>query len=110
MSAPTELALVANARMPAPRAQSLQVVQVSAAFARAGVATRLLHARRTHTLSLSDGQDLFDWFDVAPGARPQVEAVPCVDQGQSQCIATCGGAACGTQRQLDYRGSRAGED
>ena len=71
--------LAANARMPSQRAQSLQVAQMSAAFARGGAASVLLHARRTHTPALPDGQDLFDYYHVPPGARPAVEAVPCVD-------------------------------
>lgn len=73
------LALIANARMPSQRAQSLQVAQVAGSFARAGVATRLLHARRFPTPELPAGQDLFDYYAVAPGERPEVVAVPCWD-------------------------------
>lgn len=79
MNAPSELALVANARMPAPRAQSLQVAQASAAFARAGVATTLFYARRAGTPALAPGQELLDWFGVAPGRRPRTEALSCLD-------------------------------
>ena len=50
MSAPAELVLVANARLPSARAHSLQVMQAAAAFARAGVQTTLVHARRTQIL------------------------------------------------------------
>ena len=50
-----ELVLLANARLPSQRAQSLQVVQAAAAFARAGHATTLLHARRRRTPSLREG-------------------------------------------------------
>ena len=67
-----ELVLVANARMPSVRAQSLQVAQVAAAFARADVDTTLLHARRFPTPSLPEGQDLFSYYAVPPGARPEV--------------------------------------
>ena len=81
MSAP--LVLIANARLPSQRAQSLQVVQVAAAFARALAPTTLLHARRIPTPRLPAGQDLFDYYGVAPivapARKPAVEAVPCID-------------------------------
>ena len=81
MSAP--LVLIANARLPSQRAQSLQVVQVAAAFARALAPTTLLHARRIPTPRLPDGQDLLDYYGVAPIAapapKPTIEAVPCFD-------------------------------
>jgi glycosyltransferase involved in cell wall biosynthesis len=74
------LVLIANARMPSQRAQSLQVAQVAAAFARAGAPTTLLHARRFPTPELPTGEDLFDYYAVAPvEPRPVVEAVPCFD-------------------------------
>jgi glycosyltransferase involved in cell wall biosynthesis len=73
------LVLVANARLPSERAQALQVVQASASFARAGVATTLIHARRKRTLSLPPGMGLFDFYGVPPGARPALESVPCLD-------------------------------
>ena len=75
----SELILVANARMPSERAQSLQVAQVSGAFARAGVQTTLLHARRYPTPSLPEGQDLFDYYGVGAGPRPRVVALPNLD-------------------------------
>lgn len=81
MSAP--VVLIANARLPSQRAQSLQVTQVAAAFARTGAPTTLLHARRHPTPALPAGQDLFDYYNVrpipAPHAKPRVEAVPCID-------------------------------
>ena len=46
MSGRAELVLVANARLPSQRAQSLQVMQTASAFARQGAVTALLHARR----------------------------------------------------------------
>jgi glycosyltransferase involved in cell wall biosynthesis len=78
LSAP-ELVLLANARLPSRRAQSLQVLQMAAGFARAGARTTLLHARRHETPALPAGQDLFDYYAVPPGPRPAVAAVPCVD-------------------------------
>lgn len=74
-----ELVLVANARMPSQRAQSLQVAQTSAAFARAGARVRLLHARRRDTPALPPGEDLWSYYAVGDGPRPAVEAVPCID-------------------------------
>jgi glycosyltransferase involved in cell wall biosynthesis len=73
------LDLVANARLPSQRAQSLQVVQMAAAFARCGARTRLLHARRTPTPALPPGVDLFAHYAVPAGPRPEVQAVPCTD-------------------------------
>ena len=72
------LLLIANARMPSQRAQSLQVAQASAALARAGAATTLLHARRRDTAELPV-EALFDHYAVPRGVRPSVEAVPCMD-------------------------------
>ncbi|MCZ6597818.1 MAG: glycosyltransferase family 4 protein [Planctomycetota bacterium] len=74
-----ELVLVANARMPSQRAQSLQLAQMAAAFERQGARTTLLYARRVPTPPLPAGQDLFDYYGAAPGPRPRVEAVACAD-------------------------------
>ena len=71
--------LVANARMPSPRAQSLQVAQAAGAFARAGVATTLLHPQRAKTQPLPPGVDLWDYYGLPPGARPSAEALRCID-------------------------------
>ena len=79
------LVLAANARLPSERAQTLQVVQMAAAFARAGVPTTLLHARRWRTprhpdrSDLGDHDALLDHYGVPPGARPGIEAAPCLD-------------------------------
>lgn len=73
------LALIANARMPSQRAQSLQVLQVASAFARAGTPSTLLHARRFPTPSLPKGTDLFEYYGLGAGPRPRVMAVPCLD-------------------------------
>jgi glycosyltransferase involved in cell wall biosynthesis len=79
MSERGELVLVANARMPSHRAQSLQVAQMAAAFARAGCRTTLAHALRHPTPPLPEGQDLFDYYGVPAGPRPAVVGVPCTD-------------------------------
>jgi glycosyltransferase involved in cell wall biosynthesis len=71
--------VVANTRLPSRRAQALQVVQTSAAFARAGREVLVLHARRRRLEPLPEGVDLWTWYAVAPGPRPRIEAVPCVD-------------------------------
>lgn len=76
---PAELVLVANARMPSQRAQSLQVAQMAGALARAGARTTLLYALRHPTPALPPGQDLFDAYGVPRGARPEARAVPCSD-------------------------------
>lgn len=73
------LVLVANARMPSQRAQSLQVAQMAAAFARAGAPTTLLHARRRDTPPVDDVDALWEHYEVPADARPAIEAVPCFD-------------------------------
>ena len=73
------LVLVANARLPSERAQSLQVIQAAASFARAGLPTTLLHARRHGTRALPAGVDLFEHYGVREGAKPAIEAIACVD-------------------------------
>lgn len=77
MSGP-RLVLVANARMPSERAQSLQVAQASAAYARAGARVTLLFARRRGTPQLPQ-EELWARFAVPPGPRPSARAVSCVD-------------------------------
>ncbi len=74
-----ELVLVANARIPSQRAQSVQVMQTASAFARAGAATTLLHAARRKQFALPEGQDLFLYYGVRSGARPKLETAKCVD-------------------------------
>jgi len=73
------LVLVANARMPSERAQSLQVAEAAASFHRAGAPTTLLYARRRPVPALPPGQDLWDFYGIAAGDRPAARAVPCVD-------------------------------
>jgi glycosyltransferase involved in cell wall biosynthesis len=71
--------LIANTKMPSQRAQALQVVQSSAAFARAGWASTLLVAARRTVAALPAGVDLFDYYGVPAGARPTLERVACAD-------------------------------
>jgi glycosyltransferase involved in cell wall biosynthesis len=73
------LVLVANARMPSERAQSLQVAQCAAAYERAGAPTTLLYARRRRTPALPPGKDLWDYYEVREGKRPVARPVDCVD-------------------------------
>jgi len=73
------LALVANTRLPSQRAQSLQVAQMAAAFARAGAPTSVLYARRRDTPPVGDAAALWDHYEVPRGPRPELEAVACVD-------------------------------
>lgn len=75
----SELVLVANARLPSQRAQSLQVAQVAAAFERAGKRTTLLHARRRDTPPVKDPESLWDYYAIPKGARPSVRAANCID-------------------------------
>jgi glycosyltransferase involved in cell wall biosynthesis len=74
-----ELVLVANTRFPSRRAQGLQVAQVSAAFARAGIRTTMLVADRRAHVRLPDGADVFAWYGVPPGPRPTVVPIASVD-------------------------------
>ena len=78
-AAPGQLVLVANARLPSARAQSLQVMQAAASFARCGVDTTLVHARRSRSMERPDGQTLFDYYAVPEGPRPELVAAPCSD-------------------------------
>jgi len=73
------LVIVANARMPSPRAQSLQVAQSAGAFARLGVSTTLLHPLRTSATPLPAGVDVWDYYGLPKGARPVAEALRCID-------------------------------
>ncbi len=79
MTSPSSLVLVANTRMPSKRAQALQVAQVAGAFSRSGVATTLVHAKRTHTMALPDGQSIWDYYGVAAAPQPEAIAVSNLD-------------------------------
>ncbi len=76
---PIRLDIVANARMPSQRAQSLQLAKTAGAFARAGAQVRLLHARRRSALPLPAGESLFSYYGVQAPTEPTVEAIPCRD-------------------------------
>ena len=82
-----EFVLIANTKMPAQRAQALQVVQSSAAFARAGLKSTLLVADRKHVQALPLGTDLWDYYGVPRGPRPTLERVPVLDWIESVPVA-----------------------
>jgi glycosyltransferase involved in cell wall biosynthesis len=79
VSAVSRLWLIANARLPSERAQSLQVLQTAAAFSRAGVDSTLVYARRRNAPKLPEGRTLYEHYQVPPGARPALRETPCVD-------------------------------
>ncbi|MEZ5977097.1 MAG: glycosyltransferase family 4 protein [Planctomycetota bacterium] len=76
---PERLDLVANARIPSQRAQAVQVLHVANSFRRFVPRVRLLHARRQPTPSLPPGRELFEYYGIEFGPRPEVVAVPCTD-------------------------------
>jgi glycosyltransferase involved in cell wall biosynthesis len=76
---PTSLVLVANARMPSQRAQSLQVAQVAGAFARAGTQTTLMHALRRDTSPVADQDELWEYYGLPTGKRPCLQGIPNYD-------------------------------
>lgn len=73
------LFLVANARMPSQRAQSLQVAQCAAAYERAGAPTTLLYAKRRDTPLPTSSEELWRYYGVPDGVQPKAEAMGCVD-------------------------------
>ena len=79
MSDSTPIVLLANTRMPSQRAQSLQVAQMAGAFARAGAPTTVLYARRKPAIALPANRDLWDYYAMPPGVRPEAQDVRCVD-------------------------------
>ena len=60
------LVLVANARLPGVRAQSIQVTQAAAAFQGLGVETTLLYAARRDTPAASS-EDILESLKTRPG-------------------------------------------
>ncbi len=74
-----EFVLVANTKLPSQRAQALQVVQSCAAFARAGWPSTLLVAQRRNTPKLRGSRDIFDYYGVPPGPRPEILRAKCID-------------------------------
>lgn len=79
MTRAVDLVLVANTRIPSQRAQSLQVVQMAAAFERAGAHVALFHAKRRPAIELPPGQDAWRWYGVELAEKPVLEPIPCVD-------------------------------
>lgn len=79
MSAVSRLWLIANARLPSERAQSLQVMQTASAFSRAGVEATLVYARRRRAPTLPAGVTLYDHYQVPTGARPALRETACTD-------------------------------
>ncbi|MBI5434490.1 MAG: glycosyltransferase family 4 protein, partial [Planctomycetes bacterium] len=74
-----KLVLVANARIPSQRAQSVQLMHTASAFHRAGAAVTLLTADRRKKVALPEGQDVFSYYGIASDARPKLETAPCTD-------------------------------
>ncbi|MEM7519121.1 MAG: glycosyltransferase, partial [Planctomycetota bacterium] len=77
---PHSLALVANARMPSQRAQSLQVAQMTAAFQRAGFDSTLVHALRNPPgPPLAPGVSLWEHYEAGEKPWPEAVAIPHFD-------------------------------
>ena len=72
------LVLVANARLPGVRAQSIQVTQAAAAFQRAGAETTLLHAARRDTPAATT-EMILEAQGVQPVPGLTIQAIPCSD-------------------------------
>ncbi|MBK7877275.1 MAG: glycosyltransferase [Planctomycetes bacterium] len=79
MTRAVDLVLVANARIPSQRAQTLQIVQMAAAFERAGAHVALFHAKRRPTVELPPGQDAWRWYGVQLAEKPLLEPIRCLD-------------------------------
>lgn len=83
--------LVANARVPSPRAQTLQVLHAAASYARAGAPTTLVHARRRDAPGApepgADGEGARRKFQaevslryaLPEGPRPELRAAASLD-------------------------------
>lgn len=72
------LVLVANARLPGSRAQSIQVCQAAAAFQRLGVETTLLHAERRDTPPATP-EAILEHQGVQPAPGIAIRAIACSD-------------------------------
>lgn len=82
MSAPSpHVVLVANARMPSQRAQSVQLAQAARGFHRAGARVTLLHARRRDTPGGRPSAEVLGELLSSGGGADCAElvAIPCVD-------------------------------
>ena len=78
---PIRLVLVANARMPSQRAQSVQIAKAARAFQRAGAATTVIHAQRRDTPRLETPEvwrRLLMDFDAGE-VSPALQAAACSD-------------------------------
>jgi glycosyltransferase involved in cell wall biosynthesis len=73
-----QLVLVANARIPSQRAQSLQVMHAGQAFVEQGCATTLLHAKRRDTPEPVPGQ-LASTYGLPSDSALKVRSVACFD-------------------------------
>ncbi len=73
-----QLVMVANARIPSQRAQSLQVMHAGQAFVSAGLGTTLLHAKRRDTAGLGR-ESLAVYYGLPADSTLQVKAVSCMD-------------------------------
>ncbi len=72
------LILVANARLPGVRAQSIQVTQAAAAFQRAGALTTLMHAERRDTPAATT-EEILEAQGVQPAPGLKIQAIRCSD-------------------------------
>jgi len=72
------LVLVANARLPGVRAQSIQVTQAAAAFQRAGAQTTLLHAERRDTPQETT-EAILEAQGVQPAPGLEIRSIRCSD-------------------------------
>ncbi|MCH2106767.1 MAG: hypothetical protein MK291_09015, partial [Planctomycetes bacterium] len=72
------LVLVANARLPGVRAQSIQVTQAAAAFQRAGAQTTLLHAERRDTPTATTAE-ILEGQGVQPAPGLEIRSIRCSD-------------------------------
>jgi len=72
------LVLVANARLPGVRAQSVQVTQAAAAFQRAGAETTLLHAERRDTPAATT-EVILEAQGVQPAPGLKIQSIRCSD-------------------------------
>jgi glycosyltransferase involved in cell wall biosynthesis len=73
-----QMVMVANARIPSQRAQSLQVMHAGQAFVGQGLRTTLLHAKRRDTTPLG-AQALASYYGLPSDSELVIRAVECFD-------------------------------
>ncbi len=78
IAADADVVLVANARMPSQRAQSIQVAYAAHAFASLGRSTTLIHARRRDT-PRRPADEIWRALGVEADGRPALVDAPCSD-------------------------------